>query len=131
MVEIFENFDIKKLPKSFNVKYYDSPFHRIIAIKKASKIIGYLSYFIIYERIEVEYIYILEKNRRCGYADMLFKRIIEIAKDNNCINITLEVDVDNIGAIKLYEKNGFKKIAIREKYYGENDGYLMIKELEV
>lgn len=131
MLEILENFNIDELSNTFSIKKYDNPFYRILVLKIDNIAIGYLSYFYIYDRIEIEYIYILNEYRRCGYADMLFKRIIEIAKNNKCINITLEVDVDNDSAINLYKKNGFKIVSIRKKYYGENDGYLMIKELEV
>ena len=131
MLKILENFDADKLPKSFCVKKYDNPFYQILVLKKSDEIIGYLSYFVIYERLEIEYIYILEQHRRSGYANTLLKKLIEIAISNKCINITLEVDVNNIGAINLYKKNGFEIVSIREKYYGENDGYLMIKEIEV
>ena len=40
-------------------------------------------------------------------------------------NITLEVKEDNEPAIKLYEKFGFEKKAIREGYYNGVDGILM------
>ena len=40
-------------------------------------------------------------------------------------DVTLEVRIDNIPAIKLYEKCGFKKIAIRQNYYNGIDGILM------
>ena len=56
----------------------------------------------------------------------MFNRI-----SNSDINtITLEVRVSNKVAIALYEKYGFKKISVREKYY-ENveDAYVMQKEV--
>ena len=40
-------------------------------------------------------------------------------------DITLEVKKDNYQAIQLYEKNGFRKIAIRKSYYKDTDGILM------
>ena len=54
---------------------------------------------------------------------------IEFSIDNKCINITLEVDESNEAAINLYKKYGFTIAAIRKKYYGKNDGYLMIREM--
>lgn len=49
--------------------------------------------------------------------------------------IRLEVSVGNISAIKLYEKLGFKKIALVQNYYSYKqyrtyDAYRMVKELE-
>ena len=40
-------------------------------------------------------------------------------------NISLEVNVNNIPAIKLYKKNGFIEKAIRKGYYQGIDGILM------
>ena len=40
-------------------------------------------------------------------------------------DITLEVKEDNVPALKLYEKYGFKKVAIRKGYYNGIDGILM------
>ena len=39
--------------------------------------------------------------------------------------ITLEVNKENIPAIKLYRKLGFKDVAIRKGYYNGVDGILM------
>tara|TARA_B110000259_G_scaffold149197_1_gene168349 strand:- start:3172 stop:3318 length:147 start_codon:yes stop_codon:yes gene_type:complete len=41
----------------------------------------------------------------------------------------LEVRVSNIAAIRLYEKNGFNELGVRDNYYntlqGKEDGLLM------
>ena len=39
--------------------------------------------------------------------------------------ITLEVNVDNTPAIKLYEKFGFEIVNTRKKYFNDKDSYLM------
>ena len=40
-------------------------------------------------------------------------------------DITLEVKIDNVPAISIYKKFGFKKVAIRKNYYNGTDGILM------
>lgn len=46
--------------------------------------------------------------------------------DNSDKDILLEVASTNDSAIRLYEKCGFKKIGIREKYYkNSDDAYIM------
>lgn len=46
-------------------------------------------------------------------------------------NVNLEVRVSNVKAIALYQKFGFKNVAVRKRYYSNGeDAYLMIKELE-
>ena len=59
----------------------------------------------------------------------LIEHLIELGKENNIDNITLEVKVTNENAIKLYNKYDFKKVAIREKYYNGIDGYLMERKM--
>lgn len=87
---------------------------------------GVLVYDLIYDRIEIEYIIVNEKYRRQGIANQLLKYLIE--QNNNIDNITLEVRSSNIPAIKLYENNGFEKVAIRKNYYKTEDGILMMKK---
>ena len=57
------------------------------------------------------------------------KLINEIINDYEINNITLEVSVDNCVAIKLYEKLGFKSVALRKEYYNGTDAFLMLKEV--
>ena len=46
----------------------------------------------------------------------------------NLKTFTLEVNVENTPAIKLYEKFGFKNLGIRKKYYNNTtDAYIMTK----
>ena len=68
----------------------------------------------------------MEKFRNMGIATKL---INEIINDYEINNITLEVSVDNCVAIKLYEKLGFKSVALRKEYYNGTDAFLMLKEV--
>ena len=94
-----------------------------------NEICGFLYFDHIYDRIEIQYIYVNEEKRKNNIASKLLEKLIAESKKFACVNITLEVNVNNIAAIKLYEKYGFKKVAIREKYYGSEDGLLMIREM--
>lgn len=94
------------------------------------KIVGFINYDLIYDRLELIYIFVEENYRRLKIASKLLDYMINIGKDNECINITLEVRVGNIGAISFYSANGFKEVAKRENYYNNEDGLLMIRELK-
>lgn len=91
-------------------------------------LIGYINFSIIYERVELNYIFIKKEYRNKGFGKELMKYFIEFC--NNVSNITLEVNVNNIAAIKLYESFGFEKIAIRKNYYNNDDAILMKKEMK-
>lgn len=111
--------------KKFSICEIDSPFRHYFCYEKDGICLGYVSIDIIYDKIEIINIYVKEeyRNRKIG-TDML-KYIIKFARNNKIINITLEVRENNYYAIKLYESNGFKKIAKRENYYNLTDGILM------
>ena len=49
-----------------------------------------------------------------------------MSKNLNLVSITLEVNENNLDAIKLYEKFGFEKLGIRKKYYNNTDNALIM-----
>ncbi len=109
-------------------KPVDSPFSREVIYIEEDIVIGYLSYSIIYEKAEINNIYVLEQYRSQGVGSKLLDYLVKKCKI--CENITLEVRKDNINAICLYKKYGFKEVAIREKYYNGVDGILMMLEVK-
>ena len=120
-----DNFTYKLTEKEFST----NPYLKIITYVEKDKIIGFLLYSLIYDRIEIEQFEVITKERGRGIGDKLLKYLIEKYKDSDIKNITLEVKEDNIIAINLYKKYGFKKIATREKYYDGINGLLMEKTL--
>jgi ribosomal-protein-alanine N-acetyltransferase len=91
-----------------------------------NKNVAFVIFDVIYERCEIIDIYTKEEYRRKNIA---FNLINEIIKDFNIRNITLEVNINNKNAIKLYEKVGFKVASVRKGYYNGIDAFLMIKEV--
>ena len=55
-----------------------------------------------------------------GIGSVVMEQLIEFAKNNNIINISLGVKASNYKAINLYEKFGFKKIGIHKNYFNIN-----------
>ncbi|MBR3153020.1 MAG: ribosomal protein S18-alanine N-acetyltransferase [Clostridia bacterium] len=68
------------------------------------------------------------RNKKIG--SLLMEKILDIFKNSDKEAITLEVNENNIPAIKLYEKYGFEKVGIRKKYYGDDNAILMKKSLK-
>lgn len=103
----------------------NNPFAKFIIYKNNENILGYLYYSDIYDRIEINELLVFNSYRRKGYASKMLECLINKNKD-----ISLEVKCDNINAINLYEKYGFKKVAVRHGYYDGIDGNLMILEMK-
>ena len=120
-----DNFTYKLTEKEFST----NPYLKIITYVEKDKIIGFLLYSLIYDRIEIEQFEVITKERGKGIGDKLLKYLIEKYKERDVKNITLEVKEDNIVAINLYKKYGFKNVSTREKYYDGINGLLMEKTL--
>lgn len=88
--------------------------------------VGLISYSIIYDRIELDYLWVKKDFRNSGIASLLLDFMFGI---DNIINVTLEVCVENFDAISLYKKKNFKIVSIRKNYYNGKDAYLMIREM--
>lgn len=121
---------ISQLLKNFTdqLESKSNPYrHAILLEKEEPK--GILIYDEIYDRFELIYIYISKEERKLGYGSALMEYFIKLVEEKKGTNITLEVDETNDDALHLYKKYGFKKIAIREKYYQNHNGYLMIRKM--
>lgn len=114
--------DITYLNTLSDYKITLNAFSNILIYEKDNKILGFLDYSKMYEKLEINYIYVISeyRNQNIGY-----ELIDYMIKNNIFENITLEVNVNNENAINLYKKHGFEIVAIREKYYNGIDGYLM------
>lgn len=104
----------------------NNPYGNYLLLIEKDKIIGYIYYSDIYERAEINQFEVKPTHRNCGKGNELLKYLIEKLQKN----ITLEVKQTNASAIHLYEKNGFKKVAIRKGYYNGIDGILMERTME-
>lgn len=112
--------DLKELEKEL----IQNPFGKILVYKKNNRIIAYLYYSEIYERVEINNIEVEEQYRNMGIGTELLKKLTELVQKS----ISLEVRINNYNAIKLYKKFNFQEKAIRKGYYQGIDGILMVRE---
>ena len=83
------------------------------------------SYLILLDSIDVYEIFeiaVRNSEKRKGLASELLSKL------PNDKEIFLEVNENNIAAINLYEKFGFKQISIRKKYYNNKDDAIIMKK---
>ncbi len=122
---------INELENSFNYVLKDiksdlenNSFSHYLLYLIDNKIVGYINYYLIYERIEIANFNVLDDYQDKHIGTSLINELIS-KYEGVVANITLEVKSDNIKAIHIYEKMGFKKVAKRENYYNGIDGILM------
>jgi ribosomal-protein-alanine N-acetyltransferase len=121
--------DLIKQKKELKKEIEENPYKRLFCYKQDNRVVGFIEISDIYDRYEVDYIYVLEDYRNNHIASLLMERIISLGLEEKIENITLEVRVDNVPAINLYKKYNFEECAIRKGYYNGVDGILMKKEM--
>ena len=130
-IEYIENHfcEVYKQKNELKNEFLNNPYTKIYAFFDNSHIIGIIHINDIYDRYEINNIYVLPEHRKNKIASKLIDKIIKEAEENKKINITLEVRKDNIPAINLYKKYRFVEKAVRKGYYKGIDGILMEKEM--
>lgn len=94
---------------------------KYIVAKIENEIIGFAGVIDTLDQFEITNIVVKKSFRNNGVGNVLLTELIKLAKINNKDKIILEVNNTNEPAIKLYEKNGFKNIGFRKKYYNNTD----------
>ena len=90
---------------------------------------GFLEYMQVNDYAEIIDIEVDELIRGEGRGTMLMSTFLFMMKRERVREITLEVRIDNLVAIGLYQKFGFEQVSMRKDYYDGVDGLLM--KLEV
>ena len=87
-----------------------------------SKLVGYLKYEVTFEVVNIIDVFVEENYRNRGIATKLFENLLKNVKPEKFM---LEVNENNVNAIKLYKKFGFVNIHVRKKYYKEGNALIM------
>ncbi len=99
----------------------NNPFAQYLIYQENNDLIAYLYYSEIYDRTEINMLEVRNDKRNQKIGSKLLEKFIEITNKPS----TLEVKINNYIAINLYQKYGYKKVAIRKGYYNGVDGILM------
>jgi ribosomal-protein-alanine N-acetyltransferase len=97
----------------------------------AFSIIGFCVCWIIRDELHINNVAVRPSYRKRGYGEMLMRTALQFGLLQSCKKATLEVRVSNKGAIRLYEKLGFRIIGEAPNYYDDNseDAFILFKEL--
>ena len=104
-------------------------YSKVIVYEKDDKIVGFISATCLYETCDILSLVVDPDYRKKMIASNLISYLISDMGENLKL-VTLEVKSHNIPAIRLYEKFGFEIIHRRDKYYKDDDAYLMARKSE-
>ena len=88
------------------------------------KVLGYLEIRLVDNVVDIMNLFVNPENRKQGIATSLMNKMME---EEEYSRIMLEVNENNIEALRLYNKLGFKEISLRERYYGSDTAIIMEK----
>ena len=97
-----------------------------IVAKQDKQIIGFAGFLTIIDEANIMNIVTKKDKRNLKVGSLLLENLIKICKQKKLKSITLEVNEDNIPAIKLYEKFNFNKVGIRKKYYNNTESAIIM-----
>ena len=102
----------------------------IVAKADENVIVGFAGLKVILDEADIMNIVVKKDFRHNGIGSFLLENLINHSKDLNLKTITLEVNENNLSAIRLYDKFSFDKLGIRKNYYdGKSDAIIMSKKL--
>ena len=115
----FWNYNILKSElENTNSKY--------IVAKLNNEIVGFAGIINTLDQMEITNIVVRKDMRNQGIGNTLLNELIKLTIDSKMNTIFLEVNSNNFSAIKLYEKNGFKQVGLRKKYYNNKDDAILM-----
>jgi len=134
---VFVSLDKELFPYSpWSASQYKEEFssptrHFVVALDDAQSIVGYAGVFAPGgAEADVLTVGVIPSHRGKGIARQLMALITDWARLQGSTAMMLEVKVDNLEAIGLYEKLGYKKLNLRKDYFGAGlDALVMRLEL--
>ncbi|MGN6611553.1 MAG: ribosomal protein S18-alanine N-acetyltransferase [Angustibacter sp.] len=96
--------------------------HYLVAHDTDGALVGYAGLFVNGADADVMTIAVSSAAQGHGYGGVLLRGLLDVAADRGAQQVLLEVRADNVPAQRLYERHGFKRIAVRRGYYRTADG---------
>jgi len=104
----------------------ENPDSIVLVAKENEQIVAFAGIWKAIDIMHLMDIVVAKSHRRKNIASLLMKEIINITLKNNIKELTLEVSQNNLPAINLYTKFGFKELGIRKNYYGVNNNAIIM-----
>ena len=98
-------------------------------VQSNNEIVGFAGIKIFLDDADIMNIVVKKNYRNNGVGTLLLENLILLCNELNLQSLSLEVNEENLPAINLYKKFGFKDIGTRKNYYKDKNGIIMKKVL--
>jgi ribosomal-protein-alanine N-acetyltransferase len=119
--------------KMFEVELSQNPFGRLEVLRRTdAALIGYVCYWVVFEECRLMTLAVEPSLRRQGLGRALLRHAMGRGREAGATRGLLEVRASNGTAIQLYEQEGFRRVAVRARYYTSpvEDAVLMERALD-
>lgn len=98
----------------------ESPVARLYVLRLPdAAVAAFCSCWIVAGELHVNTLAVRHDRRRAGLGLTLMRRVLDLAAAEGAARATLEVRQSNEPALRLYDRLGFRRVAVRPRYYTE------------
>lgn len=101
-----------------------------LVLEDQGRVSGYLIGWVVLDEFHLGNLAVRLQSRGRGQGRTLLHEALALARQRGCRLATLEVRASNQPAIELYRSFGFRSVAIRKKYYQDEDALVMLADLD-
>jgi [ribosomal protein S18]-alanine N-acetyltransferase len=103
----------------------------VLVAEEGHALVGFAIFWVVADEVHVLNVATRADRRRQGIGRVLLDRVLEHGRAKRCRIATLEVRRSNMPAQALYQGHGFRQVALRPRYYADNqeDAVVMVADL--
>ena len=102
-----------------------------VARDAEGRVVGYVLFWHVVDELHLLNVAVAPGARRSGIGRALVEAVIAYGRGRDAAKILLEVRASNVAALALYDRLGFTRFNVRERYYSDGeDGIEMVLALE-
>jgi ribosomal-protein-alanine N-acetyltransferase len=104
---------------------------RSILAEVEGRIVGYVLFWFLAEEVDIHNIAVHPDFRRQGIGRLLLEQVVDAARRQERLRVTLDVRFSNAPAQNLYRNFGFIIRGLRKGYYSDNGEDALVMALEL
>lgn len=108
----------------FEAELSHNPFGRFLTARldpdggaREGDLVGYMCYWLVFDELRLMNLAVEPSMRRRGIASDLIRHMLSVGRESGAVRAVLEVRASNVAALSLYERVGFRQVALRRRYY--------------